>query len=199
MALVSCLQVVAGAHFNNVMAEIYDGQYRTMGYHSDQALDLDPDSFIGIFSLYDQRASEADWRVLQVKHKQTGETTDIVLEPYSFILFSVAANQDHVHRIVLRTPNSRAQWLGLTVRQSKTFISFPLVLGPCGPVGPKGPVFHGTATPLLLATPGQQRDFCTRKRAENNGAAPVSVAPSVTATETNYTMSASDLLPPTAR
>lgn len=48
---------------NNALIEVYTRQYRTMGYHSDQALDIDDDSYICIFSLYDG----GDLRTLRVK------------------------------------------------------------------------------------------------------------------------------------
>jgi hypothetical protein len=36
--------------FNNALIELYDSRYCTMGYHSDQALDLADDSYICLFS-----------------------------------------------------------------------------------------------------------------------------------------------------
>ena len=39
--------------FNNAMIEIYTNDYRKMRYHTDQALDLADDSFIGLFSCYE--------------------------------------------------------------------------------------------------------------------------------------------------
>lgn len=45
-----------GMRFNNAMIEMYTTQYRTMRFHSDQALDLDPDSSIAIYSCYDDEA-----------------------------------------------------------------------------------------------------------------------------------------------
>jgi len=38
--------------FNNALIEIYDHQYRKMGYHSDQNTDLEKDSYICLFSCY---------------------------------------------------------------------------------------------------------------------------------------------------
>jgi hypothetical protein len=39
--------------FNNASLEIYDAQYTSMKYHSDQALDLNPNSYIALFSCYE--------------------------------------------------------------------------------------------------------------------------------------------------
>jgi hypothetical protein len=39
--------------FNNALIEIYNDNYVTMGFHSDQALDLEENSYICIFSCYE--------------------------------------------------------------------------------------------------------------------------------------------------
>jgi len=44
--------------FNHAMMEIYDSRYRTMGFHSDQALDLDSSSYIALFSCYSDPATK---------------------------------------------------------------------------------------------------------------------------------------------
>lgn len=124
--------------FNNAMVEIYDSSYRKMGFHTDQALDLEKDSFICLFSSYEKDPSNDDLRKLVIKNKITNEISEIVLVPNSVVLFSTAVNQEHLHKIV---PNSdlkfnygeinygeinygENRWLGITFRVSKTFVKF---------------------------------------------------------------------------
>ena len=60
--LVEAIHTVAGLpeqlNLNNVMAEIYEPSYKTMKWHSDQALDLDPASYICIYSCYENENEE---------------------------------------------------------------------------------------------------------------------------------------------
>lgn len=46
--------------FNSAMFEHYTDQYRTMKFHSDQALDLDPRSYMAVFSCYADEDDEDD-------------------------------------------------------------------------------------------------------------------------------------------
>src|SRR6218665_4117810 len=46
------LSVKKNVDFNNAMIEMYNTTYRNMGAHSDQALDMADNSFIGIYSCY---------------------------------------------------------------------------------------------------------------------------------------------------
>jgi hypothetical protein len=39
--------------FNNAMIEVYDNVYHKMGFHTDQSLDLQEDSYICLFSCYE--------------------------------------------------------------------------------------------------------------------------------------------------
>lgn len=111
--------------FNNAMIEIYDANYRTMRYHTDQALDLDPESYICLFSCYEnEQCHRSDVRKLRVKHKMTNKSSEIALEHNSAILFSVSANDEHLHKIFLSSPKSKNRWLGVTLRLSKTWIQF---------------------------------------------------------------------------
>jgi hypothetical protein len=58
-------------HFNNALIEVYDSIYSKMNYHSDQSLDLEDNSFIGVFSCYEQpdKLLEQNLRKLKIKNK----------------------------------------------------------------------------------------------------------------------------------
>lgn len=91
--------------FNNAAAELYEPGYKKMRFHSDQALDLAPSSYICIFSSYSD-PNEANPRQLVVRHKLTGETSRLVLRHNSVVVFSTATNrrvrtQDHRIRLQL--------------------------------------------------------------------------------------------------
>lgn len=43
------LHPIPARHFNNALVEVYDCTYSKMSYHSDQCLDLEADSYIGLF------------------------------------------------------------------------------------------------------------------------------------------------------
>ena len=113
---------IEGLELNNALIEIYDSQYRTMGFHSDQAMDLAENSYICIFSCYDDPLS--DIRKLKIKNKETDEHSEIQLEHNSVTIFSTETNKKHLHRIILETNKLNSKWLGITFRLSKTFIQF---------------------------------------------------------------------------
>jgi len=106
---------------NNALIEIYDSKYTTMGYHSDQALDLEDNSYICIFSCYN---NPNDLRKLKVRDKITKQNFDIILDHNSVIMFSVHVNSKYLHKIILESNTSNNKWLGITFRQSKTFVQF---------------------------------------------------------------------------
>ncbi|MGH1517285.1 alpha-ketoglutarate-dependent dioxygenase AlkB [Chryseobacterium sp. JK1] len=118
--------------FNNALIEIYDSSYTKMGFHSDQALDLKDDSFIGLFSCYDrpEEIEESQLRKLVVKNKTTDEEFEILLHHNSVVLFSVEDNKKFQHKIILNSASSSRKvendnkWLGITFRTSKTHIKF---------------------------------------------------------------------------
>lgn len=107
--------------FNNAMIEIYTSQYQTMGYHSDQAQDLQDNSYICLFSCYN---NPSDLRKLIIKDKITQEESEITLDHNSCVLFSLPTNQKHLHKIILDKNTSNNTWLGITFRLSKTFVNF---------------------------------------------------------------------------
>jgi len=113
--------------FNHALIEIYDQRYRKMGYHSDQSLDLAEGSHIALVSVYDRAlcASGRGMRQLMVRSKETGERFSIPLGHGSVVLFSVATNARYAHKIVLpAVAPEDTRWLGLTLRRSKTFVTF---------------------------------------------------------------------------
>lgn len=56
--------------FNNALVECYTNAYRTMGSHSDQALDLADESFIAVFSCY--------------QNPESGQTRKLIFESKEF-------------------------------------------------------------------------------------------------------------------
>lgn len=167
--------------FNHALIEIYDQRYTKMGYHSDQSLDLDPDAFIAVFSCYDRdvRGSGPGVRQLMVRGKETSERFTIPLEHGSVVLFSVEANARFSHKIILPAPAPEpTRWLGLTLRRSKTFVTFD----------EQGARLEDGAR-LTLADDAQRRAFYKLRGAENK------------ATHFEYprldiTLSEADLMPP---
>lgn len=113
-----------GHKFNNILFEIYDNRYKTMAYHSDQELDLQTNSIIALYSCY--LNPETPDRKLFIKNKETGTIHEILLRNNSVVLFNTTVNSIYLHKIVLADPSSNNKWLGLTFRQSKTYISKPL-------------------------------------------------------------------------
>jgi hypothetical protein len=117
-----------GLRFNNVLIELYNHKYKTMGFHSDQELDLAEDSYIGIYSCYKDSMTNPN-RNLIIKNKITGEEKKIILDHNSLIYFSTKTNREYLHKIELEkelnNKNEMNQcWMGMTFRLSKTFVEF---------------------------------------------------------------------------
>ncbi|MFE7097078.1 alpha-ketoglutarate-dependent dioxygenase AlkB [Streptomyces erythrochromogenes] len=164
--------------FNNALIECYTNAYRTMGSHSDQALDLADDSFIAVFSCY--RHPEVNPRKLVFESKDSvSDGFEIPLTHNSVVVFSVESNRRFKHRIVLDTvPTVDNQWLGVTFRTSKTFLRFR-----------DGQAYLPQGARLTSADDEQKREFYRLRRRENNETA-------FTYPPLTYTVSESDLLPP---
>ena len=170
--------------FNNALIEIYDSNYRKMGFHTDQSLDLQEDSYICLFSCYQNNSnSKDDIRKLKIKSKITGELSEILLENNSIVLFSTLTNQKHLHKIVLESDKSKNKWLGVTFRLSKTFIKFvDEAHGTC-------PYFYPTNRILRIANDNEKREFRKCKGMENSSVE--YVYPDI-----DYTISGSDTIVP---
>ena len=163
-------------YFNNALIEMYDNNYTTMGEHSDQALDLDPESYICLFSCYSNPETK-DVRSLKIKNKTDGELSDIKLTHNSIVLFSVKTNSNYLHKIVLDNGSANDMWLGLTFRLSKTFIQFLDEI----------PYFYKTDRILKLANQAELKEFYSLRQKENKSIG-------FEYPELNYTISASDLI-----
>jgi hypothetical protein len=154
--------------FNNAMIELYTNEYKTMGFHSDQSLDLAEDSYIGIYSCY--KYPDNSDRKLIIKNKSTKEISEIVMLHNHIILFSTETNNKFMHKIVLCESKKfkNNEWIGITYRLSKTFIN---------PYNPH----------LRIANNSEKQEFYKLKNIENTTVQYVD--------NIHYTISPSDLLP----
>jgi hypothetical protein len=166
-------------NFNNALIEIYDSKYTTMGFHSDQAQDLDENSFICLFSVYDNASNicDSDIRKLVIKNKQTNESSEVVLDHNSIVLFSLKTNSEYMHKIILESNKSNNKWLGITFRLSKTFIKFINEI----------PYFTN-GKELVLADENEKKEFYKFRGQENK-------LIDYKYPELYYTISKSDMLP----
>ena len=167
---------------NNGLVEIYSHEYKTMGFHSDQALDLKSNSWICICSIYSNPELISSTRKLVVQSKLTGTQQEYELTHNSIIMFNTNTNNTYIHKIVLSNPNAKPnpnKWLGITFRTSKTFVKF---------VNSK-PFISDTMNELVLASEQEKKEFYTMRSQENKS---ISFAyPYI-----NYTISPSDLVNP---
>jgi hypothetical protein len=150
----------AGFRVNNIMAEIYSDQSNKMRFHSDQALDLESGSLIGIFSCYS--SANVGIRNLIIRDKTTLAQTDCIeMTEGSFIVFSLKFNKLYQHKIILDAGrrNGAGEWLGLTMRLSKTLITFI-----------NESAYFANGEPLTLATAEQKKEFMRLKARENKEA-----------------------------
>jgi hypothetical protein len=163
--------------FNNALVEHYTNAYGTMKRHSDQAQDLADGSWIAVYSCY--RDPELPSRRLMVQPKESGAGFEVPLDHGSVVSFSLDSNRRFTHAITLRTPAPDNEWFGITFRTSKTLLRFE----GGQPTLPSG-------ARLTLASEDQRRELFQMRRRENEETS--FVYPSV-----SYTLSESDLLPPT--
>jgi len=170
-----------GLAFNNALIENYTNDYAKMGFHSDQALDLEDNSHIALFSCYKDPNLAGLPRMLVIEPKDApGETIAIPLPHLSVVIFSLGANMRYRHKITLdRSANPpENQWLGITFRTSKTFVQFQN----------NQPILNNGA-PLTLADETEAREFYTLRRRENKEL-------DFSYHQINYTISASDMMVP---
>ncbi|MFJ9813089.1 alpha-ketoglutarate-dependent dioxygenase AlkB [Streptomyces sp. NPDC101158] len=166
--------------FDNALIERYTNAYRTMGGHSDQALDLADESFIAVFSCYRHPEAGPPRKLVFASKAADDETFEIPLVHNGIVAFSVAANRRFRHRIVLEAPGraTENEWLGVTFRRSKTALRFH-----------DGEVYLPQGARLTSADDEQRREFYRLRRRENDETD--FVYPPLT-----YTVSESDLMPP---
>lgn len=166
---------------NNGLAEIYTHEYKTMGFHSDQVLDLKPNSWICICSIY-SNPELTNLRKLIVQSKETGIQEEYVLRHNSVIMFNLDTNNTYIHKIVLSNPNAKPnynKWLGITLRTSKTHIKF---------INSK-PIILDTMEELVLASEQEKKQFYSLRSQENK-------LINFNYPYVNYTISPSDLIYP---
>jgi len=165
--------------FNNALIELYDRDYCTMGFHSDQALDLSGDSYIAVYSCYENPhlLNKSNSRKLIVKNKKTNKENNIIMEHDSVIIFDILSNQQHLHKIILDNNNDNNRWLGITFRLSKTFIQHINDL----------PYFYKTDKILRLANDEEVKNFYKLRSEENKSS-------DFKYPEMDFTISASDLM-----
>lgn len=180
--VVQQIQIASGRdtlNLNHATCEIYDYRYRTMKYHTDQALDIASHSYICLFSCYENE-NETHPRILKIRNKETNEETVLELSHNSCVLFSEATNQAHVHKIEAAGSDKLAggRWMGLTFRLSKTLIRFTDGI----------PHFTANNMKLRMADEEEQREFYIMKGQENATA-------DHAYPEIAFTISDSDLLP----
>ncbi len=143
--------------FNNGMVEIYSSTYSKMKFHTDQSLDLEPNSYICIVSFY-KNPSNSQKRKLIIQNKITSDIEQIELDHNSVVIFSTDANKTHIHKIILENPNIDSnKWLGITLRQSKSFIKFMNNI----------PHFASDLSRLRICNSDEKKLFCKLKGIEN--------------------------------
>jgi len=185
MAMNQHLKATQPLNFNHVLIEVYDSSYTKMKYHSDQALDLQSDGYIGIFSCYENPDALTTKRLrkLKIKEKSTSKEFEIVLSHHSLVLFSVQSNANYWHKIVLEGVHKHEQipenrWLGMTFRTSKTFVNFR-----------ENIAYFSNGKTLSLATKEEKKAYL-KLRAEENRSIKFSY-PTI-----DYTLSQGDLIFP---
>ncbi|MFB9199227.1 hypothetical protein ACFFWA_40320 [Actinomadura verrucosospora] len=166
--------------FNNALIESYTNAYKTMGGHSDQALDLADGSFIAVFSCYERPEGNPRRKLIFESKVSGGGTFEMPLVENSVVAFSVDSNRRFKHRIVLdaSAPPTDNPWLGVTFRTSKTVVRFR-----------DGHVYLPQGARLTTADEEQRREFYRLRRRENSETD--FAYPLLT-----YTISESDLMPP---
>lgn len=117
---------IEGIDFNNAMIEIYDNNYKSMGYHSDLSLDLLDNSCVCIFSCYKNKEHTLNVRKLVLRDKeQFDKESCIKMNHNSLIVFNTRFNEYFQHKIVLHENfKNDDEWLGITFRFSKTYVKF---------------------------------------------------------------------------
>ncbi len=163
---------------DNALVEHYTNAYATMKRHSDQALDLAAGSSIAIYSCY--RDPRAPSRRLVVTPKESDAAAfEILLAHGTVVVFDLDTNRRFTHTIALAANAPENDWLGITFRTSKTLVRFV-----------DGHALLTDGARLTIATDDQRRELFQLRRRENDET-------SFTYPPISYTISESDLKPPT--
>jgi len=166
--------------FNNALIENYTDKYKKMGFHSDQAQDLADDSFIALFSCYKNPELNHSRKLVVESKEPGGGKFEIQLSHNSVVIFSLDTNRRFRHKIVLEAGSNEPenQWLGITFRNSKTFVK-----------NDGTQTYFEDGAPLKMGNEEECSEFYPLRHRENN--------------ETNfrypqvkYTLSESDMMPP---
>ena len=149
--------IITNITFNNALIEIYNNQYCNMGFHSDQALDLEDDWYIAVYSCYEHplEINNNNTRQLIIVNKVTKEQTEINMDHNSVIIFDTSTNKQYLHKIVSNN-NKICRWLGITFRLSKTFVTHK-----------DGIPYLNNTTILTLATDEECKEFYKLRCLEN--------------------------------
>jgi hypothetical protein len=168
---------------NNALIEIYDTNYRKMGFHSDQALDIADDSYIAVYSCYNNMGRNPDTlRKLKIKNKETDENSEVLMDHNSVVMFSTDTNYQHLHKIVLegnKHDDVDTLWLGITFRLSKTYIKIVDEIA-----------YFTDGRVLAIANEKELKEFYKLRGAENRSKTKFEY-PTLT-----YTISSSDIMEP---
>jgi len=151
-----------------------------MDFHTDQSLDLKEDSYICLFSCYENgnETNETNTlRKLKILNKKTNELSEIALKNNSAVLFSTSTNHKFQHKIILESDKSINRWLGITFRLSKTFVKF---------INNK-PYINDSDISFKMASDDEKKAFYKQRGKENSNI-------EHTYPDINYTISKSDLM-----
>ncbi len=146
--LIREIKKIKNVEFNNAMLEYYSNTYKTMGYHSDQELDLADDSYICIFTSMGNR-------ILKIKSKETSEESEIHMKPNTLIIFDLNFNRKYWHKIELS--KFKDDWIGITLRKSKTYIRYIDEI----------PYFVETGEIVEVANEAQKKEYYELRSLEN--------------------------------
>jgi hypothetical protein len=149
---------------------------------------------IALYSCYNNvNVDDNNKRKLVIKNKETNEIENkIILDHNSVILFSVETNSKYLHKIVLEHNNKineEIEWLGLTFRESKTFIKYINNYDKHNENTYK-PIFNDNNNELILANEKDKKEFYKLRSEENNNIGKYNY-PNI-----NYSISPAELLKP---
>ncbi len=133
---------------NNALVELYKPTHKNMKFQSYQALDLEDNSMIQIYSCY-QEPCEPN-KLLTVFNKRTKRSEFIDFEHNSLVTFSTETNKKYSHQIS-KSSETNKKWITITFRKSKTFI------------GVNGEF-------ISLAGENEKKQMCKYKKEENDSA-----------------------------